>query len=139
MDALGWKVRLKRVGPGIFFSVVGLIGLTVSITTPISIKAPDGSTVSYFVTTSSDEIEARDAIRAINTLTFVVSATASARGSAEDQMLDRALDIIFKMKDAYARSLYPEDFDNFRTLLQRERLDPSLRTVIDTKLSTSSG
>ena len=61
----GWKARLERVGPGIFFALFGMIGLVVAITHSFSINNTGTSSVLSSLGGDADALR-RSEVRALN-------------------------------------------------------------------------
>jgi len=44
---MGWKIRLQKVGPGVFFALFGAVGLIVALQRPLDIKMSGGPVKEY--------------------------------------------------------------------------------------------
>jgi hypothetical protein len=117
----GWKFRLQRVGPGIFFALFGAIGLVVALERPLqqttthtdeakSVNQESRSSeVRQSTYSESTRTDLADYITALTTVEFL-GIRDDGTHSAEHDALLKAKPILEKHRDALLRNAYP-DYD----------------------------
>jgi hypothetical protein len=151
LSGKGWKVRLQRVGPGVFFALFGAAGLVVAIQKPLqetnvrpemgsgqqtkaSEPVPQGTstyTVSYGEGLNSDTPEYITALTTVEDLGI----RDDGQHSAEKDALLKAKPIIERHRVALLRNTYPH-YDWYLSVknanpLQVTSLSPKERKTYD--------
>lgn len=109
LDGHGWKFKLERVGPGVFFALFGVIGLVIAMRTPLTLGprhlgTPDGQIASYIDDSSREE--SLDTVRAVNTISRLMVAKGDAQ-PRETKAVNDALAILTRNKQRIMTQLYP--------------------------------
>lgn len=132
-----WRIRLERVGPGVFFALFGIAGLISSAVHPLSITSglpektstpevaasqkasasPAGLDINY---AGSAIDSAADEVRAINTIEeFGVPPSMSRANPGEKEALSRAVSLL----DARKRALLQAEFGPALTQYEKWKAD----------------
>jgi hypothetical protein len=141
LSSKGWKIRLQKVGPGVFFALFGAAGLIVALQKPLQIDTETGhveDSVTGTQTRISDLASGNGVSDYIVALTTVENFGIRDDGthSAEKDALAKAKPILEQYRVALLRSVYKDDYDWYVTLrtgnpLEIDRLSPSKRARFD--------
>ena len=122
----GWKIRLQKVGPGVFFALFGVAGLIVALQRPFDLKVssdPTAGTRGYEV--SSVTGQNRDVLEYVKALTTAESLGMRDNGthSVEKDALLKAKPILEQNRQAILRTYWRESYDWYMVV----KSDPSRR------------
>jgi hypothetical protein len=136
-----WKITLKKVGPGVFFALFGVIGLITSVSSPLRVGSPvsENSRPSAKVEGFSYEASGLnqrdvDEIRAINTLLSQLERHPPASTPPEQEAAQKAAKILEDRKDRILSQTFPsyERYQQIKASLREhpdavDRLSPQER------------
>jgi hypothetical protein len=135
-----WKVALKQVGPGVFFALFACVGLAFAISSPLTlnpisppspspeakIQTPGLTRVNYDISTGNDK-NAREEIKAINTLTTLWHSDASpSTAAAEKQAGDQAAVLLLQQKERLLRGIFPGDYEKYEAIRHNVESHPEV-------------
>ncbi len=125
----GWKVRLQKVGPGVFFALFGTIGLVVALQRPLDIKMGN-STTGATSEVSSAAGQTNDILEYVEALTTVESLGIPDNGShsvTTDALL-RAKPILERQRQALLKAYRKDAYTWYLSVksdpLRRKQLTP---------------
>jgi hypothetical protein len=146
LSGKGWKVRLQRVGPGVFFALFGAVGLVVALQKPLqeTITHTDkgngpgqenqNSDTHAYNYTESVNSGLPEYVTALTTVEYL-GIRDDGTHSAEKDALLKAKPILEKHREALLRNLYPK-YDWYLNVkkggpIQLNRLSPEERKNYD--------
>jgi hypothetical protein len=108
----GWKIRLQKVGPGVFFALFGAAGLIVALQRPLDIKmSSEGGSIGYSVSSATGENG--DVLEYVKALTTAESLGMRDNGthSAEKDALLKAKPILEQHRQFILRAYWKDKYD----------------------------
>jgi hypothetical protein len=128
-----WKIRLQRVGPGVFFALFGALGLAVAIRSPLEITNPPtniapGTEQLSYATGSSDMADFITALTTVESLGIGDDGT----HSTEKDALLKAKPILESQRMLLLRNVYPAyDFDWYAKMRTASPVDLNKLSPLD--------
>jgi len=126
----GWKIRLQKVGPGVFFAIFGAVGLIVSVQRPLDIKvSSDPTSGAKGYEASSATGQSNDVLEYVEALTTTESLGIKDNGthSVETDALLRAKPILERHRQALLKAYWKDRYDWYLSLssdpLKKSRLN----------------
>ena len=126
----GWKVRLQKVGPGVFFALFGSIGLVVALQRPLDIKTGNSTTGATFEVSSAAG-QTNDILEYVEALTTVESLGIPDNGahSVTTDALLRAKPILERQRQALLKAYWKDAYTWYLSVksdpLRRKQLTPA--------------
>ena len=130
LSAHGWRVDLKRVGPGIFFALFGAAVLAISIHSPLTIEAQKptpvaagdvASKINYDI--GKDPAIKKQWVASINTILTV--ATGDKSGDSQKAAMGRAAVDLKTLRNTLVISQFgPDRFAEYQREVDRFSRDP---------------
>jgi len=124
-QARGWRIELKRVGPGVFFALFGSAVLAVSLHSPLTLGGEPGASAGqkqYNV--SADPATAKQWVASLNTVLQI--ATPDKFQAPEKQALARSGADLTNLRNALVIKQFGSDrFSEYQKNKERLAFDPS--------------
>jgi hypothetical protein len=111
-SGIGWKVRLQKVGPGVFFALFGSIGLVVALQRPLDIKTSNSQTGATSEVSSATG-QTNGVLEYVEALTTVESLGIPDNGShsvTTDALL-KAKPILERQRQALLKAYWKDAYD----------------------------
>lgn len=120
----GWKIRLQKVGPGVFFALFGAVGLVVALQRPLDIKVstePSVGVKSYEVSSASGQNdEVLEYVKALTTAESLGMRDNGTHSIGQDALL-KAKPLLEQHRQAILRAYWKDKYDWYLSL----KSDPS--------------
>jgi hypothetical protein len=138
LSVANWKITLKKVGPGVFFALFGVIGLINSVRAPLqmgplspAVLSPTNqsavSAQSFSYEASGLTAHNTDEIKAINTLESLWERHPPATTSAAEQQSEKtAFEILQKRKEQILSEAFGPNFDHYLQIRSSLRDHPEV-------------
>jgi hypothetical protein len=144
LSAKGWKVRLQKVGPGIFFALFGAVGLCIAIQKPLTIDSE--KTPALGAVPAVERFQTEYAYKNTEVPQYITALTTveeigireDGTHSAEKDALLKAKPILEQYRTTLLKNYYPgpKGYEWYLTLysgspVELNKLSPSEKTIYD--------